>query len=245
MPVQNANAMRTTIQPTESNRHRLLAGITRSRLLAVLREAGRPLGVRDLASAVALHPNSVREQLEPLVAAGLVVRSTDPPAGRGRPALRYAAAATKPADDEAPYRELARVLAEELGRRPDASERSLAAGERWGRAAAATERTLDEGDARARLVRLLDENGFAPEPPIPGEPIRLRRCPFGQLARDRGDVVCGVHLGLIRGALQELGAPLDAVRLEPFVAPDLCLAHLARVDARAQGGGPLEGPPPR
>jgi hypothetical protein len=30
----------------------------------------------------------------------------------------------------------------------------------------------------------------------------------------------------MRGALEELGSPLDAVRLEPFVEPDLCLAHL-------------------
>ncbi|HEY3524393.1 MAG TPA: helix-turn-helix domain-containing protein, partial [Candidatus Limnocylindrales bacterium] len=202
--------------------HRLLAGITRSRLLGVLREGGRPLSIRDLATAVGLHPNSVREQLEPLVAAGLVSRSAAAPAGRGRPSLRYTAAPTR--DDAAPYRELARVLAEELGGRPDATERAVDAGERWGRQAAETPTAgtplpRDPATATDALVSLLDANGFAPEPAPDGGVIRLLRCPFGQLARERSDVVCGVHLGLMRGALRELGAPLDAVRLEPFVEP--------------------------
>jgi predicted ArsR family transcriptional regulator len=76
-------------------------------------------------------------------------------------------------------------------------------------------------------VALLDAGGFAPEPWVEGQPIRLRRCPFVPLANEHRPIICGVHLGLMRGALAELGAPLEAVRLEPFVAPDLCLAHLA------------------
>ncbi|HET7026757.1 MAG TPA: helix-turn-helix domain-containing protein [Candidatus Limnocylindrales bacterium] len=206
--------------------HRLLAGITRSRLLALLEEAGRPMSIRELAVDVSLHPNSVREQLEPLVRAGLVRRSRSVPHGRGRPALRYAAApATATGDDAASYRELARVLAGELARRPDAVERAVEAGERWGRESAGGHIT-DEGPTDS-LVALLDANGFAPEPASDDGTIRLRRCPFGPLAREHGEVVCGVHLGLMRGALRELEAPLDAVGLEPFVAPDLCLAHLA------------------
>jgi hypothetical protein len=31
----------------------------------------------------------------------------------------------------------------------------------------------------------------------------------------------------MRGALSELGASSTATRLEPFVRPDLCVAHLA------------------
>ncbi|MGP1674531.1 MAG: hypothetical protein ACTS8Z_04880 [Candidatus Limnocylindrales bacterium] len=91
-------------------------------------------------------------------------------------------------------------------------------------------------DAVDRLVTLLDHAGFAPERPAgAGDPIRLRHCPFGPLAREHRDVVCGVHLGLMRGALREMGAPLDAVRLEPFVAPDLCVAHLGPRERAADG----------
>jgi hypothetical protein len=39
-------------------------------------------------------------------------------------------------------------------------------------------------------------------------------------------VVCGIHLGLIRGALEQLGAPEDAVRLVPFVTPTLCVVEI-------------------
>lgn len=218
---------------SSQQRHRILAGTTRSQLLATLRRTGRPVGVRELAVAHGLHPNSVREQLAVLVVAGLVVREVAPPAGRGRPSLRYRAKVAGDASDEPDYRALAGVLADQLARLPDATVASLNAGVRWGRSMiAGRPGATVETDAVDRLVELLDEVGFAPEAPtLPGGPIRLHHCPFESLARERGNVVCGVHLGLMRGALAELGAPIDAVGLDPFVRPDLCIAHLgARTD---------------
>ena len=83
----------------------------------------------------------------------------------------------------------------------------------------------------ARILEILDRAGFAPEAPTrPGDPIRLHRCPFGRLAVDREPVVCGVHLGLMRAALESLGAPLEATALEPFVEPSLCLARVGARD---------------
>ena len=55
----------------------------------------------------------------------------------------------------------------------------------------------------------------------------MHRCPFRDLAEEHGDVVCSVHLGLIRGALA-VGAPVTATRLEPFVEPSLCRARLGK-----------------
>lgn len=214
--------------PHEQQRHRVLAGMSRSRLLAVLRRAGGPLGVRELAAAVGLHPNTAREHLDQLVEAGLVTRQRAAPAGRGRPGLRYAAERSSAGDDPDAYRVLAGVLASELARRDDAVDAALNAGERWGeRTTGRAETAGGVGEAVDRLVEILDELGFAPEAgPAPATSIELHRCPFGSLAHEQGDVVCNVHLGLMRGALRELGAPLDAVSLEPFVAPDLCVAHL-------------------
>ncbi len=40
-------------------------------------------------------------------------------------------------------------------------------------------------------------------------------------------MVCSIHLGLIQGLLAELGAPVKAERLDPFVEPGLCIAHLS------------------
>jgi len=222
------------------HRHRLLAGLTRSRLLAVLRDSGGPMEIRELADAVGLHPNSVREQLARLADAGLVATEAAPPSGRGRPRLRYMA---QPEDDgQEPYRALAGVLAEELGRMADPATRAAEAGERWGRALIGPAGIVtDEVAAVGRLVSLLSDAGFEPEgPDLPGGPIRLRRCPFEPLERDHRGVVCGIHLGLMRGALREMGAPLDAVAVEPYVQPDLCLAHLRRRD-EAQGGARGDG----
>ena len=216
------------IPASERQRHRVLAGFSRSRLLAVLRQSNGPMGVRDLAAAVGLHPNTAREHLDQLVEAGLVTSRAAAPAGRGRPALRYVAERSGAEADPQAYRELAEVLAAELADRDDAIEAAIRAGERWGARAADRMAPAGEHDeAVDRLVGMLDGLGFAPETGrATTAPIRLRRCPFGPLARERGDVVCNVHLGLMRGALRELGSPLNAVSLEPFVEPDLCVAHL-------------------
>jgi hypothetical protein len=41
----------------------------------------------------------------------------------------------------------------------------------------------------------------------------------------------------LKGALAEMGAPLEATRLEPFVEPTLCVAHLrGGLAARPSGG---------
>ncbi len=55
----------------------------------------------------------------------------------------------------------------------------------------------------------------------------MRACPFLELARAHQDVICPIHLGLMRGALAELKARTRATQLEPFVQPDLCVARLA------------------
>jgi predicted ArsR family transcriptional regulator len=217
-----------------SQQHHALAGQTRGRLLAVLRQAPGPMRVTDLATAVRLHANTVREHLQLLADAGLVRRETAPSSGRGRPAIRYSIDRDTLDPDALPYATLSRVLADQLAGLPDAAAAARGAGRRWGRAMAsdaAAAPTRDE--ALARIVAILDDAGFDPETPTGPDPdttVRLRRCPFGTLPVGREAIVCGVHLGLMQGALRELGAPLDAIRLEPFVAPDLCVAHLADRD---------------
>lgn len=191
------------------------------------------MGVRELAHALGLHPNTIREHLDQLIDAGLVGSTTERQVGRGRPRLSYVLRADADEPDPEAYRALAGVLAEQLARVPDARAAAVEAGERWGRTMVEDPTVpIDEPEAIGRLVGLLGDVGFEPDRSVqPGEPIRLHRCPFGSLARERSEVVCGVHLGLMRGVLHRLGAPLSAITLEPFVAPDLCVAHLGvRVD---------------
>jgi predicted ArsR family transcriptional regulator len=219
--VQNATVT------SEHQRHRALGSISRSRLLAVLRSSDGPAGVRALADAVGLHSNTAREHLDQLVDAGLVRREVAPAAGRGRPGLRYTAIAPDREADANAYRLLAAVLAAELAERPDTLDAATNAGEQWGRAAMqAVSGATASASPMDRLMRLLDEVGFRPEWSDASDEIRLRPCPFGSLALKRADVVCNVHLGLMRGALRAVDAPVDTVSLEPFVEPDLCVAHV-------------------
>ena len=215
------------MHPTD--RHAVLADPTRRALLDALREAGAPLGVRALADRLALHVNSVREQLRRLEEAGLVRASYAAPSGRGRPGLRFEPVPER----EDPYRLLAGVLTDAVAELPDAPALWSAAGQRWGRAAALEAR--DAGPAGVppeplvAVTSLLEDAGFAPEPIAPGDDqVRLHACPFLPIERRRLPAVCGIHLGFLRGALRELGLSRDATSIEPFVGPDLCVARLER-----------------
>ena len=81
------------------------------------------------------------------------------------------------------------------------------------------------------VVRLHEEYGFRPElrRAKSGQEIVLKRCPFQELATTYPAVICSVHLGLVRGALAELGTGVEADRFEPFAEPGACVAHVTGV----------------
>lgn len=84
-------------------------------------------------------------------------------------------------------------------------------------------------EAIERLAATLEEIGFAPEAVADGTryQLRLRQCPFREVAEVHRDVVCELHLGLMQGALEQMRAPVAADRLQPFAEPGLCIAYLA------------------
>jgi predicted ArsR family transcriptional regulator len=221
-------------------------GASRGRVLEVLRVAGTALGVRDVAERVALHSNTARFHLDGLVEQGLVERSFEERDTPGRPRALYAAVANLPVGRRS-YRLLAQILTSCLagaGKQPEKA--ALRAGEEWGRYL--TERPppfhrVDAAAATGQLTAVLHDIGFAPEPVTAGgrRQILLHHCPFREAAELNRDVVCTVHLGLIRGVLAELDAPIDATRLDPFVEPQLCVTHLSARprDTRRRGRGNL------
>src|SRR5699024_11137574 len=133
---------------------------------------------------------------------------------------------------------LAGVLSDALLSDPDGPQRAVEAGRQWGRRLAATSAdpitAVDE--AVDRLVELLDTYGFAPEldggaardsagagavaagsgkdgedtRPVALPMLSARHCPFLELAAAHQRIVCAVHLGLMRGALEGWGAPVRA-----------------------------------
>jgi len=214
-------------------RHRALADPSRARILAELADAG-PLDARELADRVDLHVNTVRVHLNVLADAGLVESETLPPQGRGRPRVAYRATAAAGDEGGRRYRLLAEILTALVVRfGAEASEQLEEIGEAWGRFLVDSPppyAELSDDQAVERLVALLAQIGFQPklEQQPRGRQIHMRPCPFLELARSNQEVICPIHLGLMRGALAELGARTRATKLEPFVRPDLCVARLAR-----------------
>ena len=73
-----------------------------------------------------------------------------------------------------------------------------------------------EKDAVAEVVRHHEQFGFRPElrEATSGQELVLKRCPFQELATTYPAVICSVHLGLMRGALAQLGTGVDADHLK-------------------------------
>jgi predicted ArsR family transcriptional regulator len=78
------------------------------------------------------------------------------------------------------------------------------------------------------VVSLLDDIGFAPRADARSSVVRLTRCPLLEAAHKYPDIVCGVHLGLARGALEEYRADPGGTELLPFAEPGACLLRLMR-----------------
>ncbi|GEN81370.1 helix-turn-helix transcriptional regulator [Actinotalea fermentans] len=204
-------------------------GTRRAQVLATLRDAGRPLGVQEVADATGLHPNTARFHLDGLVAGGQARRELEARTTPGRRRVVYAAAAAEGARS---YGLLAEMLTGLVASMDGAGAPAIQAGRAWGRHL--VERGLPSQpvsgeEGLARVGRLLGEIGFQPEVRTDddGATVDLHHCPFLEVATQHTDVVCAIHLGLMQGALAELRAPWDAVSLEPFVAPSLCVARLA------------------
>jgi predicted ArsR family transcriptional regulator len=202
----------------------------------LLRAGEAPQDAHHLAAATGLHVTTVRFHLQILERAGLVVSRPRRRGGSGRPRTVYAATAQRSTDTGArTYQDLAAVLATHLDDTTEGrSARAERAGMAWAahvataRPSAATGSGFTSSEAASQVTQVCSELGFDPELSADGDGwrIRLRACPFRAVAREHPEVVCSVHLGLIRGTLDRLGGPPLASRLVPFVEPELCVAHL-------------------
>lgn len=218
-------------------------GPSRARVLAALREAGDPLGVGAVAERVGLHANTARFHLDALVEAGLADRAAEEREQPGRPRLLYAARPEGARAGQRNYRFLAEILAGYVAAtsaRP--AEAGLEAGRAWGRSLAERPPPMsrtEPGPATGQLVAVLDDVGFAPQAVTSGSDrrIELHHCPFRELAEKHPDLVCSVHLGLMRGMLAELNTTVGVERLDPFVTPRMCVARLAATDPAEEPRG--------
>jgi predicted ArsR family transcriptional regulator len=226
-----------------SDRHRLLAAESRRAVLDLLRRSGEELDAAQVAAGVGRHVTTTRQHLDVLVQGGVVSRRVERRTVRGRPRILFSATSRREPDDGDGL--MAMMLATHLSQGDDPAGQAEQAGRRWGRALmertggavagsptsesdAGKDEAPDVRTATDRIVALFDEIGFDPvaRSDRSGTVIDLNRCPFEHLAQAHPEIACSVHLGLMRGALETLGAPVRAHRLEPFVTPTLCRAHL-------------------
>jgi predicted ArsR family transcriptional regulator len=206
-----------------------LASIHRRRLFALLCEA--PHDAHQLAAATGLHVTTVRFHLEVLQRAGLVSSRPQPRTTAGRPRTVYSA--TTSPEQRGGYPMLTRLLATHLADTPDErAERAERAGTAWS-AEVATDRekpaeSTSEGAVNA-VNELFKNLGFDPELAADRahRRIDLHACPFRATARANPEVVCSLHLGLLKGFLARMSAPPMTVELRPFVEPSLCVAYLS------------------
>lgn len=218
-------------------KYRALADPNRRHLLRLIEDAEGPVEVAELARRIGLHPNTVRDHLELLEEAGLVERTTEERSRPGRPKVLYRPG---PRETRAPgsegYKFLAEVLASWIqgsADRPAAAAEE--AGRVWGRQLVdhpSPFAAVDAAAATEEVVTVLAQLGFGPEESdCDGSTVvELHDCPFRDIAHSWGDVVCSVHLGLLRGVAEESGGAVSIDSLEPFVEPSLCRVRLSRRD---------------
>jgi predicted ArsR family transcriptional regulator len=201
----------------------------RTAILDAVRGQPEPVSLAALVRLTRLHENTIREHLNALVAAGLVRRSRARVTGRGRPPWLYRCWEGDPEQTE--YAGLAAALSRAVAE--SAVEPAVVAeaqGRAWGREMPVPTPDEGPGSAVAAVVSVLEGLRFAPQvEPGPPPVVRLERCPLLETAHQFPEVVCAVHLGMVRGVLEQLGESTEGTELRPFAEPGVCLLQLPQL----------------
>jgi predicted ArsR family transcriptional regulator len=195
----------------------------RRRLYEVVRERTEPVGRDEAAAAAGVGRALAVYHLDKLVEAGLLTASYQRPPGRsgpgaGRPAKVYTRSDREFAVTVPPreYELAARLLVEVVESDPSGQSQAalVEAARRLGAELGGQLRAGGTG-----LDEALAGHGYEPRRGDDGV-IRLRNCPFHQLAEQHRDVVCGMNLGLIEGILT--GLEVDGLRPSLDPRPGQC-----------------------
>lgn len=204
-----------------------MADNSRERVLIALESGQSAQTVQDLAAATGLHPNTVRAQLEVLVATGAAQREAVPSTGRGRPRHAY-----RRLDGASPYQHLAEALTGQLlDLADDAAVRQTA--DRWAKLAAIPRTVHGPEEAVDLVVSELADLGFGAEADSLGDSIVLRSCPYADLAAQNG-LICDIHAALITRLLDSTGQGVTMRTLEIEPRPGTCVVRLDRPDIQPQ-----------
>jgi predicted ArsR family transcriptional regulator len=199
----------------------------RRRLYEVVIGQPGPVGRDEAAAAAGIGRALAVYHLDKLVESGLLTASYQRPPGRngpgaGRPAKLYSrsdrefAVTVPPREYELAARLLVQVVEDDPSGRSRAAlgEAARRLGTELGSAFRPAEGGSGEGAAGAEaeawgaardVTSMLAQQGYEPSRGGDGV-IRLRNCPFHQLAERHRETVCGMNLALVEGLLTGLGA---------------------------------------
>lgn len=214
--------------------HRALAAPRRAEILSLLKSAGRPLAIQDIADTTALHPNTVRNHLDRLVHAGLVTQMTEERESPGRPRALFiasepadaatrasasvaSASAAGTAPDDSGYRDLTGMLAASLTRAGNPAAHAVLAGQRWLQVLASHDWVPRPASAQAAttdLLAVLAEMELRPVLEADGTAIAIDLPQSQPRDPDADLVLLSVHVGMVERALERLDTPLAVVAVD-------------------------------
>ena len=192
----------------------------RRRLYEVVTSQPGPVSRDEAASAAGIGRALAVYHLDKLVESGLLTASYQRPPGRsgpgaGRPAKMYTRSDREFAVTVPPreYELAARLLVQAVEADPsDRSRTALAdAARRLGTELGSAFRP---SAAEPDVTGVLAQQGYEPCRDADGV-IRLRNCPFHQLAEQHRELVCGMNLALVEGLVEGLGADGWRPALDP------------------------------
>src|SRR5215211_5793259 len=199
----------------------------RLRLVRHLQRHG-DASLSELADAGGVHLNTARTHVAALEDSGAIERTSDAPAGRGRPRLRYRLAEgwSLPTSD---FRGLAEVLAAALVRTGAKLEDVRAVGLEWGRFLLGRP---GEHEVERELPLALEQLGFSAR--VDDQALELSGCPCSLVLPDRPQLICELAMAVADGVLAGAGSDLRVTHREHDPAARHCSA---RVVARERAGG--------
>ena len=181
---------------------RALGDRTRHELFRYISDAKRPVEVAELTKHLGLHHNAIRQHLAKLVDANLVSEASVPSTGRGRPRLCYIIdpSAESKWGVTGPYERLTLLFSEII----KSGDTPVEVGRR------SAKQMLCEVDKDAdpveSLVKAMTRHGIEPIAKRRGKKVDILfgTCPFETTALVDPETVCGLHLGLAKGAVESL-----------------------------------------
>jgi predicted ArsR family transcriptional regulator len=183
---------------------------TRYAIYLELARAASPRSTAEVADTLGLHVNTVRPHLERMREVGLLDVTTEARRGVGRPQHLYLLAEDAPSLGLEPptFPLLARMLLRLADQAGLEADEAIEVGREQGllssgaSAAGAPQDSCIDAVAEHQAVLGFDPTIVADDRSVT---IAFGNCPYGDLARQHSDLVCGLHCGLIEGMVEGRG----------------------------------------